>query len=349
MPPLVSKIVVVIGVVVVVAIVVAVVAMTSIGSTPSVHFSSTLGEAGTQRMFFQVYQEPTVGAFTLLIPAGWTANSALVPHYATFNPQIFLQVADPTGTKSITLQEYSIPDFTDPSMDSFGRPEGSWLVDGFNLSFRYVTADQYAQSFMVQELEKAYDNVALVSVFPVTEPWRTDLSQGASMADAIYSATRDGSNYEVGATIYTTPTAGGLIWSSSYYIFSAPQGQLDELLYDYSVIAPTYKPSSSFLLSRIQQAGVVSGITTKTSEEIRATYGQAFANAQASQSRIGEKWSDAILGTMDVTNPQTGDRFTVSNDFRFWWADGLGNVIATNTPDSPDPLRNLTLLQPVGP
>jgi hypothetical protein len=200
---------------------------------------------------------------------------------------------------------------------------------------------------MIQELDKSFDNVQLQSVFPVTDPWRTDPSQGTSIADAIYSATREGSNYEIGTTIFTTPTGGGLIWSSSYYVFSAPQGELDELLQVYSVIAPTYKPNTSFLLSRIQQAGVVSGITARTSEEIRSIYGQAFANAQASQSRIGEKMSDAILGTMDVADPQTGDRFTVSNDFQFWWVDGLGNVVATNTPGSPDPQRNLTLLQPV--
>jgi hypothetical protein len=344
------KILIVIGAIAAVAIIIAVVASGS-SVSPSQSTESILGvNANTptpQPVFFQAYQEPTVGAFALLIPAGWTANSALVPHYATFNPQIFLQVSDPTGTKSITFQEYSIPDFTDPSADTFGRPEGSWFVEGFNLSFRYLTADQYAQSFMVQELEKSFDNVQLVSVFPVTDPWRTDMSQGTSIADAIYSATRDGTNYEIGTTIFTTPTGGGLIWSSSYYVFSAPQGQLDELLQVYSVIAPTYKPNSSFLLSRIQQAGVVSGITARTSEEIRAIYGQAFANAQASQSRIGEKMSDAILGTMDVSNPQTGDRFTVSTDFQFWWVDGLGNVIATNTPGSPDPRRNLTLLQPI--
>lgn len=256
-------------------------------------------------------------------------------------------MADQTGTRSIIYQEYSIPDVTDPSADTFGRPEGSWFVEGFNMSFRYLTADQYAQSFMIQELEKTYDNVQLVAVFPVADPWRTDLAQGTSIADALYSATKEGLNYELGTTIYTTPTGGGLIWSSSYYIFSAPQGQLDDLLQVYSVIAPTYKPSSSFLLSRIQQAGVVSGVTAKTSEEIRAIYGQAFANAQASQSRIGEKMSDAILGTMDVTNPRTGSRLTVSNDFQFWWVDGLGNVIATNTPGSPDPQRDLTLLQPL--
>jgi hypothetical protein len=344
------KLLLVIAGIAAIGIVVAIVASSaSISSSPSTESIGTgiTNAAGPRPVFFQAYQEPTVGAFALLIPSGWTANSALVPHYATFNPQIFLQVADPTGTRSITYQEYSIPDFTDPSADTFGRPEGSWFVEGFNLSFRYLTADQYAQSFMIKELEKSLDNVQLQSVFPVTDPWRTDASQGTSIADAIYSATRDGSNYEIGTTIFTTPTGGGLIWSSSYYIFSAPQGELDELLQVYSVIAPTYKPNTSFLLSRIQQAGVVSGITARTSEEIRSIYGQAFANAQASQSRIGEKMSDAILGTMDVADPQTGDRFTVSNDFQFWWVDGLGNVVATNTPGSPDPQRNLTLLQPV--
>jgi hypothetical protein len=341
---------IVIGGIAAVAIIIAVVASSGAPSTQSTEsiLGTTSATGGPQPVFFQAYQEPTVGAFALLVPAGWTANSALVPHYATFNPQIFLQVSDPTGTKSITYQEYSIPDFTDPSADTFGRPEGSWFVEGFNLSFRYLTADQYAQSFMVQELEKSFDNVQLMSVFPVTDPWRTDMSQGTSIADALYSATRGGTNYEIGTTIFTTPTGGGFIWSSSYYIFSAPRGELDELLQVYSVIAPTYKPNTDFLLSRIQQAGVVSGITARTSEEIRTIYGQAFANSQASQSRIGEKVSDAILGTMDVANPQTGDRFTVSNDFQFWWVDGLGNVVATNTPGSPDPQRNLTLLQPVG-
>jgi hypothetical protein len=298
---------------------------------------------------FYVYQEPTVGAFSMLVPATWTGSSALVPHYATFNPQIFFQITDQTGTKSIAFQEYSIPDFTDPSADTLGRPEGSWMVDGFNLSFHYLSAGEYAQTFMIQELEKAYDNVQLVSVFPATEPWRTQTAGGASIADAIYSATRGGIAYDIATTIYTIPTGGGFIWSSSYYIFSAPQGQLEDVMQLYSLVAPTYRPDSNFVLSRIRQAGVVSSVTTQTSAELRSIYGQAYANAQESSSRIGEKWSDAILGTMDVTNPATGDRLTVSNDFRFWWVDGLGNVIASNTEGSPDPQRNLTLLQPVGP
>lgn len=296
---------------------------------------------------FKVYQEPTVGAFAMLIPSGWSATSALVPHYGTFNPMIAFQMVDDSATKSITFQEYAMPDFTDPSLDALQRPEGTWLSENFNMLYHYLSAQEYTQVFMPQQLAMSFENIQLTAVMPVTDPWRTQQAPGASIADAFYTATRNGVNYDIAVSIFTIPSPGGLIWNASYFVFAAPQGQLDEVLEVYSLALPTYRPNPDFLLGRIKQAGAVSSITTQTSAEIRAIYGQAFANQQESQSRISEKWSEAILGTMDVRNPRTGAQTTVSSDFRFWWTDGLGNVIATNNEGSPDPLRDLTLLEPV--
>lgn len=332
---------VILGIIVVVAVggALAVVAL-----SPSSPFSTS---GGIQSRTFRVYREPSVGAFSMLIPADWTASTNLIPHYATFNPQVYTQLADPTGAKSIIFQEYAIPDFSDPSVDAFGRPEGSWLIEGYNLLYRYRSASEYAQSFMILELQRTYENVQLVGVYPVSDPWRLELAPGASIADALFTATRGGIVYEIGTTIYTWYFGGGLVWNATYYIFAAPQGRLDELMQDYALMVPTFRWDPNFLLSRIRQAGAVSAQTTKTFAELRVIYGQAYANAAESSSRIGQSWSDAILGTIDVTNPRTGESLTVSNNFRFWWTDGLGNLIATNREGSPDPLRDLTLLESV--
>jgi hypothetical protein len=338
-----------------IAVIIIAVAVVAASSAPQQNVLETAQQGDFQAnnpairtMSFKAYQEPTVGAFTLLIPSEWSATSALVPHYGTFNPMIAIQMVDGSGTKSITFQEYAIPDFTDPSLDAFQRPEGTWLVDNANMLFHYLSAQEYAQVFMPQQLAMGFENIQLVSVLPVTEPWRIQQSPGASIADAFYTATRNGVNYDIAVTIFTIPAPGGLIWNASYFVFAAPQGELDGVLQVYSLSLPTYRPDPNFLLGRIKQAGVVSSVTTQTSAEIRAIYGQAFANQQESQSRISEKWSDAILGTMDVRNPRTGVQTTVSNDFKYWWTDGLGNVIATNNEGSPDPLRDLVRLEPVG-
>ncbi|MCX6806811.1 MAG: hypothetical protein NT135_01675, partial [Candidatus Berkelbacteria bacterium] len=73
----------------------------------------------------------------------------------------------------------------------------------------------------------------------------------------------------------------------------------------------------------------------QTQSEISDIISSTFEYRSSTQDEMADKWSDAILGVQDVYDPSTGENYTVPNTSKYYWTDGLNNVVGTDTHDSP--------------
>lgn len=112
-----------------------------------------------------------------------------------------------------------------------------------------------------------------------------------------------------------------------------------------------------------QQRGIANAAVQQDnirSQQIRSRAQQAIAEDQRQTSQtimkgweqrqkvydeISRRRENAILGTLDVIDPQTGTRYKVSNFGDYHYMSNEGYIYSTNSPNSPGPnLREMITL-----
>jgi hypothetical protein len=99
-------------------------------------------------------------------------------------------------------------------------------------------------------------------------------------------------------------------------------------------ISPAY--SSPYAGSGIDASSDVSNIITET-----------YNNREKTMDDLSNKWSNTILGTTDLRDPNTGEVTSVESGSNYYWKDNHDTVWGTQTADSPSPSVDFTPLQEV--
>ena len=99
-------------------------------------------------------------------------------------------------------------------------------------------------------------------------------------------------------------------------------------------ISPAY--SSPYAGSSIDASSDVSNIITET-----------YNNREKTMDDLSNKWSNTILGTTDLRDPNTGEVTSVESGSNYYWKDNHDTVWGTQTAESPSPSVDFTPLQEV--
>lgn len=99
-------------------------------------------------------------------------------------------------------------------------------------------------------------------------------------------------------------------------------------------ISPAY--SSPYVGNSIDASSDVSDIIIET-----------YNSREKTMDDLSNKWSNTILGTTDLRDPNTGEVTNVESGSNYYWKDNHDTVWGTQTADSPSPSVDFTSLQEV--
>lgn len=98
----------------------------------------------------------------------------------------------------------------------------------------------------------------------------------------------------------------------------------------------SFKVDPGWAQREAQQVAIRSRIISQTGQEIADMISASFRLRSQTQDRISHAWSHAILGTVDVYDPETGQGWTVPSGSEHYWKRGY-EIYGTRTADPPNP------------
>lgn len=332
--------------------------------------------SGADALNFGNWSDPHEGAFSLAVPQGWQVIGGSYRLSAT-DVRYAVMMGSPDGQIRAAVGDSSIGGFIQPSqmLAMAGLREGGMymLGDGSKLEIRrYIDGASFARVYAQNFVSRQCPGLQVTSSSPRQDLAATFLqaahNEGARNAyltagDASFTCTLNGRSAQgkfIAATVNPMPAASG-IWLvyRLYGYISVAARELDAQKVVTEAMQ-TWKFSPQW---QAQQQGIANNAVQQDnmrSQQIRQRAMQAIAEDQRQTSEtIMKGWEDrqkiydeisrrrenAILGTLDVVDPQTGAQYKVSNFGDYHYMSNDGYIYSTNVPGAPAPnLREMITL-----
>lgn len=345
---------------------------------PSLKNGSQPGHAsGTLALSFVNWIDPHEGAFSLGVPQGWRVIGGTYRLSAT-DVRYAIAMGSPDGQLQVTIGDSSIGVFIPPSqmLAMAGLREGGYygLGDGTKAEIRrYIPGPQfarsYAQIFLARQcsgLQVQSNNVRQDLASSFTQSARNE-GLGSrpyiTAGDVSFTCNLNGERVQgkyVAATFPFVPNQTSMWAVYRLYGYLAAAGREQE---GEQVIAQALRTWKFDPRWEAQQQGIANSAVQQDnarSQQIRSRAMQAIADDQRQTSEtimkgweqrqkvydeISRRQENAILGTLDVVDPQTGTQYKVSNFGDYHYMSNEGYIYSTNSPNAPAPnLREMITL-----
>lgn len=312
------------------------------------------------------WTDPREGAFSASIPRGWSVTGGTVRHSATDVRKSLVTIA-PGRQIRIALGDAGFGVFAVPNAmyASAGLREGmtTSLGDGSRLQLRrFLTAAQFLRQYIVGPALSDCTGVTIAS-----ENTRPDLA-AASEQEAraqhapnvrittggiSFSCTWNGKparGYYAAATVLVPMQMGGLWYVDSLYGYVAEAEHAQEAEALSRHVYESAQVNSDWKRQEDQMAANAVQQDNARAAEIQARARQSIAADQQAISdtivkgyearsrvydEISRKRENAILGTVDVVDPNTGRQYKVDNYSDYHWMNNQGVIAGTRTDTAP--------------
>jgi hypothetical protein len=322
--------------------------------------------AAAEQVSWVRWSDPREGAFSASVPQGWNVSGGAFRRSATdirnnlvlLSPDRQIRVA----VGDVNIGAYAIPS---PMYARFGMREGGYtsLGDGSRLQIRrFLSALQFIHEYVASSVRQDCADVRVLS-----EDERQDLAASAAQharaqgapnprvtgAGVSFSCSwngREGRGYYAAATILPFPGRGGIWYVENLYGYIAGverQQQADEISRH---VLNSMGINVQWKQREDQIAGNAVAQDNARSQEIQARARQQIAEDQQKTSdmivkgyeqrsqvydEIARRRENAILGTVDVVDPNTGRQYKIDNYSDYHWMNNQGVIAGTKTDTSP--------------
>ena len=333
--------------------------------------------SGAAALSFVNWTDPREGAFSVGVPQGWRVIGGAYRLSAT-DVRYAIDMGSPDGQLRVTIGDASIGLFIPPSqmLAMAGLREGGTygLGDGTKAEIRrYIPGPQfarsYAQIFVARQcsgLQVQSNNVRQDLVSSFTQSARNE-GLGSrpyiTAGDVSFTCNLNGATMQgkyVAATFPFVPNQTSMWGVYRLYGYLAAAGREQE---GEQVIAQALGSWKFNQRWEAQQQGIANSAVQQDnarSQQIQSRARQAIAEDQRQTSdtimkgweqrqkvydEISRRQENAILGTLDVVDPQTGIQYKVSNFGDYHYMSNEGYIFSTNSPSAPAPnLREMITL-----
>ena len=317
---------------------------------------------------FVTWTDPRENAFTISIPEGWKAVGGAYRLSAT-DVRIGVVLGSPDGQMRVLLGDSNLGTFIEPNqmMAYAGLREGGYygLGDGSQLLIeRYLTGQQFAQTYARMYVSRECSGLQIAS-----NNARPDLAETFLQAaraegmprpqltagDVTFTCTMGATAVRgtlVTATLLPFPGQSGLWYVYRLYGYLAtPERQQDAEKVSQQGVQ-SFRINPQWQAQQQQIAGAAVAADNARSQQIRARAMQAIQEDQRQTSdiimkgweqrsqvydEISRRRENAILGTLDVIDPETGARYKIDNYSDYHWMNNQGYIAGNNTGSSPGP------------
>lgn len=332
--------------------------------------------SGGSALNFVNWNDPHEGAFSVAVPRGWEVIGGAYRLSAT-DVRYALTLESPDSQIRVTVGDSNIPIYTQPTamLASAGLREGGTYTigDGTKLEIRrYIPGQQYVYYYVdaivrreCGDLRISSNNVRPDLAAKFTEFARNEGATSAQLAagDASFTCVLNGNAVQgkyIGVTALLAPGMTPLWAVYRLYGYITAAGRQEDAVNVVTQAVLSWKFNPQWEAQQRNTANAAVQQDNMRSQQIRSRALQAIAEDQRQTSEIitkgyeqrqkiydeiSRKRENAILGTLDVVDPQTGHSYKVSNygDYHFMSNDGY--IYSTNSANSPGPnLRELITL-----
>jgi hypothetical protein len=124
----------------------------------------------------------------------------------------------------------------------------------------------------------------------------------------------------------------GGIRTVSYLVgFLAPQAQAQSAQGIGEHMIRSIQTSAQWSQMQQNVTANTSKIVTETNREISNTSSSSYWSRQKGYDEISRRRENAILDTVDVVDPETGQQFKVQNGGNYYWMDSQGRITGIQT------------------
>jgi hypothetical protein len=320
--------------------------------------------AGT--ITFTTWSDPRENAFTLSVPQGWRTVGGAYRLSAT-DIRSGVTMASPDGQIRVRVGDSNLGTFIAPTpmMLSVGMREGTYygLGDGSQLLIkRYLNGQQAAQQYAQTLVSKECSGVQVTSNNARADVAGTfgPKARAEGMPNAQLTAGDVTFNCSIGgiavhgkfilATVLPLPGGSGLWYVYRLYGYLAAPGreQDAERVAEQGVQSVRINPQWQAQQQQIANNAVAAD--NARSQQFRQQIMQQIAKDQQETSdmimkgweqrnqvydEIDRRRENAILGTLDVVDPETGRSYKIDNYSDYHWMNNSGVIAGNNTGDSP--------------
>ena len=307
----------------------------------------------------QVVQDPTEGAFSLSIPAGWSFQGGVNRNNIGGSGACRFNVS--MGSQGLVQagMPYQMWTFTEGMGSLFGALGGT---PSRSFSPAHLLCQQFVAPWMAQfqsgfRLESALDRPDLteLSLQELAQAGYPPGSFEVSLAVMETTYTESGARLRQKSRVACMRQRtgmevfglGGTAWTALFDIYyRAPEADFWAWEPILTGIHETYKVNPSWKMGeqRLAQNYIansqqdIARRTRQISQTLSETSDiltSGYWNRQASYDRISEMRSNVTLGVQNVAS-ESGDVYKVPNGFDQYWGDGLGNLYGGSWLSQPD-------------
>jgi hypothetical protein len=313
------------------------------------------------------WTDPREGAFAVSIPQGWSVSGGAIRHSTTDIRESLIMLS-PDQQIRITLGDANIGVYAAPN-SMYGRAglrQGMYtsLGDGSRLQIRpFLPAAQLLREYVRGPALRDCAGISMLG-----ENQRPDLvaagekqvrGQGVpnvrvTAAGISFSCTWNGrpahGNYAAATLFASSPMGGGLWYVNPLYGYIAVETRQQEAevisqhVYESTDINSDWKRKEDMMAAQAVQednaraAQIQAAARKSIAENQQATSDmivKGYQQRSAVYDEIARKRENAILGTVDVVDPNTGKQYKVDNYSDYHWMNNQGVIAGTKTDTSP--------------
>lgn len=340
---------------------------------PSMKNAAQAAGAAGGPITFVNWADPHENAFSTSVPQGWQIIGGEYRLSAT-DVRYEVAMGSPDGEVRAAIGDAGLGSFIQPTpmLAMAGLREGMnyQLGDGSLLNIRrWMTGQQFARGYVELVLSKYCTGPQFTSN-NVRDDLAPVLNQAAraegfnvavSAGDASFTCTLSGRSVKGNYVAGTIQVPGSGIWFAyrlyGYLVLPGREKDAEQVL---AQAGQNWKFNPQWLAEQRNIANSAVMQDNIRSQQLRQRVMQAIADDQRQTSdmimkgweqrnkvydEIDRRRENAILGTVDVVDPETGRQYKISNYGDYHYMSNSGTIISTNSPDTPPPdLRQMIAL-----
>jgi hypothetical protein len=342
---------------------------------PSVKNLPGAASASTGPLSFVNWNDPHEGAFSTSVPQGWQVIGGTY-RLSAVDVRYALVMGSPDSQVRAAIGDSSFGGFIQPTpmLAMAGLREGMYyqLGDGSKLEIRrYLNGQQFARAYVEIVLSRMCsspqirsNNVRedLASTFMEAARAEGYANVPVPAGDVSFTCNLNGRPMQgkyVAGTIQV-PGMSGIWFAYRLYGYLATAGRELEAEKVLTQSVQNWKFNPQWVAEQKNTANAAVMQDNIRSQQIRERAMQAIAEDQRQTSdmimhgweqrqkvydEIDRRRENAILGTLDVVDPESGTQYKVSNFGDYHYMSDDGYIYSTNSPDAPAPnLREMITL-----
>jgi hypothetical protein len=322
---------------------------------------------------FVNWKDPHEGAFSTSVPQGWQVIGGAY-RLSPVDVRYEVAMGSPDGEVRAAVGDASLGGFIQPTqmLAMAGLREGMnyQLGDGSQLNIRrWMTGQQFARGYVELVLSK-WCTSPQISSNNVREDLAPVFNQAAraegfnvavSAGDAAFTCNLNGRTVQGKYVAGTIQVPGSGIWFAyrlyGYLVVAGREKDAEKALAE---AGQDWKFNPQWLAQQKNTADAAVMQDNIRSQQLRQRAQQAIAEDQRQTSdmimkgweqrnkvydEIDRRRENAILGTVDVVDPESGKQYKISNYGDYHYMSNSGAIYSTYSPDTPPPdLREMIAL-----